>query len=96
LDLAPFQYTEMPIEELVSPAMAIESRHTNMTPDKASRATFAFGIAVKYSLHDRDAIETLYGTGDFNLQCTIESRLQPGSCRQQLTAEPVEEAVSSN
>ena len=96
LDLAPFQYTEMPIEELVSPAMAIESRHTNMTPDKASRANFAFGIAIKYSLHDRDAIETLYGMGDFNLQCAIESRLQPGSCRQQLKAESVEEAVSSN
>ena len=96
LDLAPFQYTEMPVEELVSPAMAIESRHTNMTPDKASRATFAFGIAVKYSLHDRDAVETLYGTGDFNLQCAIESRLQPGSCRQELSPGPLEEAVSSN
>jgi hypothetical protein len=95
LNLAPFQYTEVPLEQLVSPAIAIESRHTNMTPDKASRASFTFGIAIKYSLNDRDAVETLYGMNDFNLQCAIESRLQPGSCRQDL-AQDAEEAVSSN
>ncbi|MEX2123500.1 MAG: hypothetical protein WD795_06375 [Woeseia sp.] len=96
LDLAPYQYTEMAVAELVSDAIEIESRHTNMTPDKASRANFSFGLAVKYSLHDRDAIETLYGMDDFNVQCAIESRLQPGSCRQELTQDTGEEAVSSN
>jgi hypothetical protein len=65
-----------------------------MTPDKASRSTFSFGLAIKYSLHDRDAVETLYGLNDFNLQCAIESRLQPGSCRQDLTRENAE-AISS-
>ena len=92
LNLAPFQYTEVPVAELVSPAIAVESRHTNMTPDKASRASFSFGLAIKYSLNDRDAVETLYGMNDFNLQCAIESRLQPGSCRE----DPAQaEAVSS-
>jgi hypothetical protein len=63
-----------------------------MTPDKASRASFSFGLAIKYSLNDRDAVETLYGMNDFNLQCAIESRLQPGSCRE----DPAQaEAVSS-
>jgi hypothetical protein len=95
LNLAPFQYTEVPVAELVSPAIAIESRHTNMTPDKASRASFSFGLAIKYSLEDRDAIETLYGMNEFNLQCAIESRLQPGSCRQELRQQDSEEAVSS-
>jgi hypothetical protein len=95
LNLAPFQYTEIPVEELVSPGIAIESHHTNMTPDKASRTTFSFGIAIKYSLNDRDAVETLYGMGDFNLQCAIESRLQPGSCRDEMAQAPAE-AVSSN
>ena len=94
LNLAPFQYTEIPVSELVSPAIAIESRHTNMTPDKASRSTFSFGLAIKYSLHDRDAVETLYGINDFNLQCAIESRLQPGSCRQDVNPDDGE-AVSS-
>ena len=28
-----------------------------------------------------DAIETLYGASDFNVQCAIESRIRPGSCR---------------
>ena len=94
LNLAPFQYTEVPVAELVSPAIAVESRHTNMTPDKASRASFSFGLAIKYSLNDRDAVETLYGMNDFNLQCAIESRLQPGSCRED-PAETGAEAVSS-
>jgi hypothetical protein len=95
LNLAPFQYTEVPVEELVSPAIAVESRHTNITPDKASRASFSFGVAIKYSLNDRDAVETLYGMNDFNLQCAIESRLQPGSCRAELTQENAGEAVSA-
>jgi hypothetical protein len=95
LNLAPFQYTEVPVAELVSPAIAIESRHTNMTPDKASRTTFSFGLAIKYSLRDRDAIATLYGMNDFNLQCAIESRLQPGSCRQNLEQDVDVPAVSS-
>jgi hypothetical protein len=66
-----------------------------MTPDKASRATFSFGLAIKYSLRDRDAIATLYGMDDFNLQCAIESRLQPGSCRQELEQDVDVQAVSS-
>lgn len=95
LDLAPFQYVDTPVDQLVSPGIAIEARHTNMTPDKASRTTFAFGIAIKYSLNDRDAVETLYGMHDFNLQCAIESRLQPGACRDEM-AHAATEAVSSN
>jgi len=95
LNLAPFQDARVPVAELVSPAIAIESRHTNMTPDKASRATFSFGLAIKYSLRDRDAIATLYGMNDFNLQCAIESRLQPGSCRQELEQDVDVQAVSS-
>jgi hypothetical protein len=96
LSLAPFQYTEVPVAELVSPAIVVESRHTNMTPDKASRATVSFGLAIKYSLRDRDSIATLYGMDDFNLQCAIESRLQPGSCRQELAPDTSAESVSAN
>ena len=95
LSLAPFQHTEIPVEKLVSPAIAIESRHTNMTPDKASRTSFSFGIAIKYSLNDRDAVETLYGINDFNLQCAIESRLQPGSCREELARDGGEALTST-
>jgi hypothetical protein len=94
LNLAPFQYTEIPVSELVSPSIEVESRHTNMTPDKASRTSFSFGLAVKYSLNDRDSIQTLYGMNEFNLQCAIQSRLQPGSCRESLTKDS--EAVSLN
>jgi hypothetical protein len=96
LNLAPFQYTRIPVSELVSPAIAIESRHTNMTPDKASRSTFSFGLAIKYSLRDRDAIATLYGMHDFNVQCAIESRLQPGSCRPDVMQDDDPETVTSN
>jgi hypothetical protein len=87
LDLAPFQYTDVPVAELVSPTIAIESRYTNMTPDKASRTDFSFGLAIKYSLRNRDAVATLYGMSDFNVQCAIESRLRPGSCQHQMTQE---------
>jgi hypothetical protein len=66
-----------------------------MTPDKASRSTFSFGLAIKYSLRDRDSIATLYGMSDFNLQCAIESRLQPGSCRESFAETADEEAISS-
>jgi hypothetical protein len=96
LNLAPLQSTEVSVAELVSPAIAVESRHTNMTPDKASRATFSFGLAIKYSLRDRDTIATLYGMSDFNLQCAIESRLQPGSCRPDVTQDRDREAVTSS
>jgi hypothetical protein len=97
-DLAPYQTAAISVGEFVSPEIDIESRHTNMTPDKASRSTFSFGLAVKYSLRNRDAIETLYGAGDFNVQCAIESRIRPGSCRHELNTqgdEAVEESVSS-
>lgn len=83
-DLAPYQTATIPVGEFVSSEIDIESRHTNMTPDKASRSTFSFGLAVKYALRDRDAIETLYGAGDFNVQCAIESRIRPGSCRHEI------------
>ena len=98
LDLAPYQTAAIPVDEFVSPEIDIESRHTNITPDKASRSTFSFGLAVKYSLRNRDAIETLYGASDFNVQCAIESRIRPGSCRHELDTrdeEAAEEAVSS-
>jgi hypothetical protein len=95
LNLAPFQYTEVPVAELVTPAIAIESRHTNMTPDKASRSTLSFGLAIKYSLRDRDSIATLYGMSDFNLQCAIESRLQPGACRPETAEDSESEALTS-
>jgi hypothetical protein len=79
-NLAPYQNASIPLTELTSREIDTESRHTNMTPDKASRSNFGFGIALKYSMRNRDAIETLYGAGDFNVQCAIESRLIPGSC----------------
>lgn len=87
LDLAPYQTAGVPVEEFTSPEIEVESRYTNMTPDKASRSTFSFGLAVKYSLRDRDTIDTLYGASDFNVQCAIESRLRPGTCREELGPE---------
>jgi hypothetical protein len=95
LDLAPWQNSSVPLAELTSREIDTESRHSNMTPDKASRSTFGFGVALKYSLRDRDAIGTLYGSGDFNVQCAIESRLQPGSCSEEHEQEDDGESVSS-
>lgn len=79
-DLAPHQSLARPASLFTSPAIDIESRHANMTPDKARRASFSFGVAVKYSLRDRDSIETIYAVDDFRVHCAIENRLQPGSC----------------
>lgn len=92
-DLAPFQTSAIPVAEVVSPEIDIESRYTNMTPDKASRSSLSFGLAVKYSLRDRDAIETLYGATDFNVQCAIESRVRPGSCRHEINMREEEEGI---
>lgn len=90
LNLAPYQNANIPLTDLTSREIDTESRHTNMTPDKASRSNFGFGIALKYSMRNRDAIETLYGAGDFNVQCAIESRLIPGSCVHEQAQEDTE------
>lgn len=95
LDLAPYQTAGIPVAEFASPEIDIESRHTNMTPDKASRSSFSFGLAVKYSLRDRDAVETLYGASDFNVQCAIESRLRPGSCRHEVSSQPEDDVETT-
>lgn len=82
LDLAPGQSIRAPIDRFASPAIATDARYAYMTPDKASRSQFSFGLAVKYSREDRDELVTLYDESVFDVSCAIENRLRPGSCRQ--------------
>lgn len=80
LDLAPGQTIRAPIDRFASPAIATDARYAYMTPDKAARARFSFGLAVKYSRQDRNELVTLHQEGEFQVACAIENRLRPGSC----------------
>ena len=52
-----------------------------MTPDKAQRATFNFGFAVRYQIASDSAEQTLHSMDTFNVDCAIRNRIQSGSCQ---------------
>lgn len=81
MDLAPREQSATPLARLATPEIETEASYANMTPDKARRSNFRFGLAVEYALRDRDVVETIYATDEFDVQCAIENRLRPGSCR---------------
>lgn len=78
LDLAPHQRKIRPLADFSSTRIDIESEFANMTPDKAARSEFSFGLAIKYSLRDRDRIETIYAVNEFDVACAIDERLGRG------------------
>ncbi len=80
ITLAPLATHSMPLQALASPALAVEARYLDMTPDKAARANYSHGLAVKYELTGEGVERTLHRVAAFNVACTIDNRLAPGSC----------------
>lgn len=81
IDIAPGVVIEKPIEHFVTPAIEIQARYLQMTPDKANRSSFQFGFAAKYRLAGAAEETTLYDFRNFNVGCVIDNRIRPGSCR---------------
>jgi hypothetical protein len=75
------------LDEFVSQAIGIESRYLQMTPDKASGASFRFGFAVRYRLASQGEARTLHEMATFNVDCVIRNRMQPGSCQAESLAD---------
>lgn len=87
IDLAPGVAVSRPISEFVSPAIGIESSFRQMTPDKAAAASFRFGFATKYRVTGHAEYFTLYDMRTFNVGCTIDNRIEFGSCTEAETVE---------
>jgi hypothetical protein len=81
INIAPGAVVERPVDEFVTPAIRIESSYQRMTPDKADRTSFQFGIAANYRLAGATTDTTVYEFRNFNLGCTIDNLIRPGSCR---------------
>jgi hypothetical protein len=81
LNIAPGAVVERPVDEMVTPAIRIESSYQRMTPDKADRTSFQFGFAAIYRLAGSSTETTLYDFRNFNLGCTIDNMIRAGSCR---------------
>jgi hypothetical protein len=81
LNIAPGAVVERPVDEMVTPAIRIESSYQRMTPDKADRTSFQFGFAAIYRLAGTSTETTLYDFRNFNLGCTIDNMIRAGSCR---------------
>lgn len=94
IELAPGVSVAHPIREFVSPAIEVESSYQRMTPGKAQNASFRFGFAARYRVANSSEEQTLYATDTFNVGCTIENRLKPGSCQHE--PEVDEEAQQAN
>jgi hypothetical protein len=78
--LAPMATQTVPLAQLASPPISVEARYLDMTPDKAARADFSHGFALKYELSGDGTERTLHRVDSFNVACTIQNRLAPGSC----------------
>jgi len=87
IDIAPGISVTRDLREFTSQPINIESRYLQMTPDKAKRASFRFGFAVRYQLASESAEQTLHSMDTFNVDCAIRNRIQPGSCRPQSLAD---------
>lgn len=81
IDIPPGISVSYELSEFTSQSIGIESRYLQMTPDKAKRATFHFGFAVRYQLASESAEQTLHAMDTFNVDCAIRNRMQPGSCQ---------------
>lgn len=86
IDIAPGISVTYDLRDFTSQPVNIESRYLQMTPDKAQRASFRFGFAVRYQLASESAEQTLHATDTFNVDCTIRNRIQPGSCQPESVA----------
>ena len=86
IDIPPGISVTYDIGEFTSQSIGIESRYLQMTPDKARRATFHFGFAVRYQLASDSAEQTLHSMDTFNVDCAIRNRIQPGSCQPESVA----------
>jgi hypothetical protein len=87
IDIAPGISVSYDLDEFTSQAIDIESRYLQMTPDKAQRASFRFGFAVRYQLASEAAGQTLHSMETFNVDCAIRNRIQPGSCQPESVAD---------
>jgi hypothetical protein len=95
IELAPGVSVSHPIGEFVSPAIEVESSYQRMTPGKAENTSFRFGFAARYHVANSGEVQTLYATDTFNVGCTIENRLKPGSCRHESAAAKEKQQASA-
>ena len=87
IDIPPGISVKRKIDSFVSQSTDIESRYLQMTPDKARRASFHFGFAVRYRLASQAAEQTLHASDTFNVDCVIRNRLHGVSCQPEALAE---------
>lgn len=87
IDIPPGIAVTRELGDFVSPAMAIESRYLQMTPDKADRSSFQFGFAVRYQLASQGEARTLHAMEMFNVGCVIRNRISPGACQPEALAD---------
>ncbi len=87
IDIPPGISVKRKLDSFVSQSTDIESSYLQMTPDKASRASFQFGFAVRYKLASLATEHTLHAADTFNVDCVIKNRLRPGSCRPEAVAD---------
>lgn len=87
IDIPPGISVTYALSDFTSQPISIESRYLQMTPDKAKRATFSFGFAVRYQLASESAEQTLHSMDTFNVDCAIRNRIQAGSCQPESVAE---------
>lgn len=85
INIAPGAVVERSVNNFVTPTIQIESSYQRMTPDKADRTSFQFGFAANYRLAGEATETTLYDFRNFNLGCTLDNRIRPGSCRHPTT-----------
>jgi hypothetical protein len=86
IDIPPGISVTYDLSKFTSQPIGIESRYLQMTPDKAKRATFHFGFAVRYQLASESAEQTLHSMDTFNVDCAIRNRIQHGSCQPESVA----------
>ena len=86
IDIPPGISVTYALSKFTSQSIGIESRYLQMTPDKAKRATFHFGFAVRYQLASESAEQTLHSMDTYNVDCAIRNRIQPGSCQPESVA----------
>lgn len=84
--IAPGASVTYPIHEFSSPLMDVESTYRQMTPGKAEKASFDFGLAARYRIADGATEYTVFAQETFNVGCTIDNLLTPGSCQHEKAA----------
>ena len=87
IDIPPGMTVSSSVDELLSPEIVIESTYHGMTPDKAARASFRFGLAVRYRVSSMIEEQTLHSVESYNVGCVIEDQIRPGACRHESVAD---------